>query len=138
MGVRVLITRLNRQSVLIVTIALLSAAVLGWGCYALARYFVGQHVGGFLSTISQHAPPHRLSVSDYGALILFGMCGSLVGIVGMCLDMLMNQLSTRGPGGYFGLGLLGLIPLVLLLSLPAALILAMLALFNAGVTPSWF
>ena len=137
MRVKTTIQWLDPDSFLKVVLYLVLSLLFAWLCYQLAHWMVGLGINDFMSRLSQDTNSHKLALVDYGALVFYGLCGSLLGIAGMCIELLLNQSSTPG-GQYVGLNLLLIVPLLLLLSLPFAMILVVLSLFGGNYAPTWF
>ena len=112
-------------------IFLVLSLVLAGVFYYIAYWVGGQNVVDFLAKITRHY--YRLNLQDYVSLLCFGACGSLIGIAGTIVDALLRAGYVR-----FGLGCLVVIPLVIILSLPAALLYTILALLSHHHTPLWF
>ena len=105
-------------------------AILAWLLYKLGYWSRGQGIRTFIDTHLQHPFGFR----DYLACLSYGGSGTSIGVSAGFLESVLNQ---DEGGGYSGLGILGIVFAILLLSLPAALLVCIIVLVNRGIVPAW-
>ena len=66
----------------------------------------------------------------YLSILAFGAAGSSIGFSGMMLDSVLNQMGCS-------LAILGIIFVILLFSLPLAVVICLIILFSGGIIPAW-
>ncbi len=84
-------------------------------------------LGSWLADIPSTQP---FAFRAYLAILSFGAAGSSIGFSGMMLDSVLNQMGC-------GLAILGLIFVILLFSLPVAVVICIIILFSGGMIPAW-
>jgi hypothetical protein len=102
-------------------------------CVGLVLLAVGlAAAGGWLGgkDLSSVSESVAFTWRAYLAILLFGAAGSAVGLAGMMLESVMNQMGCS-------LAILGIVFVVLLICLPAAVVICLIVLFNGGFPPSW-
>jgi len=117
---------LSRREKITVAKHLVGGSLLGGMCYGIG---LGLGRVGLFSI--DDVDPYELR--HYFALLFYGASVTCWGYAGFCLDRLLEQLSTPGRfGQYTGLGLLGLIPLLMLFGLFAAIVICIIIAVNGG------
>jgi hypothetical protein len=130
MPIRVTVEKLSPRNTAGRFLLFVVFAILAWLLYKLGYWSRGQGVGDFIETHRQYAFGFR----DYLACLSYGGVGTSIGLSAMFLESVMNQSS--GPG-YFGLGILGIVFVILLFCLPVTVIACIIILINGGIAPPW-
>jgi len=97
--------------------------LIGSALLAFAFFLLGSWLGDIPS-----AQPIAFRV--YLAILAYGASGSLIGLSGMMLESIVNQMGCS-------LAILGIIFVILLFSLPVAVVICLIILFSGGVIPAW-
>jgi hypothetical protein len=96
---------------------------IGLGLLAFAFYLLASWLGNIPST-----QPFGFRV--YLSILALGAAGSSIGFSGMMLESVLNQMGCS-------VAILGIIFIILLFSLPLAVVICMVILFSGGMIPAW-
>jgi|WetSurMetagenome_2_1015567.scaffolds.fasta_scaffold809133_2 hypothetical protein len=98
-------------------------AFIGLALLGFALYRLGTWLGGVPST-------QPITLQAYLCILAYGAAGSSIGFSGMMLDSVMNQMGCS-------LAILGIVFVILLFSLPVAVVACLIILFSGGMIPAW-
>jgi hypothetical protein len=84
-------------------------------------------LGSWLGDIPSSQP---LALRAYLSILALGAAGSSIGVSGMMLESVLNQMGCS-------LAILGIIFVILLFSLPVTVVICIILLFSGGMIPTW-
>jgi hypothetical protein len=96
---------------------------IGLALLAFGLFLLGSWLGDIPST-------QPIAFRAYLSILTFGAAGSSIGFSGMMLDSVLNQMGCS-------LAILGIIFVILLFSLPVAVVICIILLFSGGMIPAW-
>ena len=102
-------------------------------CIGLVLLAVGLFTaGGWLGGEDLSAANESVAFTwrAYLAILLFGAAGSAIGLAGMMLESVMNQMGCS-------LAILGIVFVIAIIGLPAAVVICIIVLFSGGFPPPW-
>jgi hypothetical protein len=95
---------------------------IGLALLAFAFFLLGTWLGDIPSS-------QPIVFRVYLSILSFGSAGSSIGFSGMMLDSVLNQIGCS-------LAILGIVFVILLFSLPVAVVICIIILFNGGMIPA--